>query len=114
MNMVILTGNLTKEPEARKTAGGVAVTTLMLAVDRDMSRRDRDDGTKNTDYITVITWRHTAELCNQYLHKGSQIAVQGKWRVREYEKDGQKRTVSECVADEVQFLGPPPHNVEIP
>jgi len=109
MNQVILIGNLTRDPELRKTAGGISTCSFTLAVEREQTRKDREGGAKSAaDFIMIITWRNTADLCAQYLAKGRQVAVLGKWRNREYEKDGIKHTVSECIADEVQFLGPPP------
>lgn len=60
------------------------------------------------DFINVIAWRNTADLCARYLTKGRQAAVIGTWQNRSYEdKDGNKRTVAECIADDVQFLGGP-------
>jgi len=109
MNLVVLVGNLSRDPEFHKTSGGISTCSFTLAVEREQSKKDREGGTKSTaDFITIITWRNTADLCAKYLAKGKQVAVTGQWRNREYEKDGQKRTVSECVASEVQFLGPPP------
>lgn len=111
MNQVFLIGNLSRDPEHRQTTGGISTCSFTLAVEREQSRKDRESGAKQAaDFITIITWRNTADLCARYLAKGRQVAVIGKWRNREYEKDGQKRYISECVADEVQFLGPPPRN----
>ena len=106
MNRVILIGNLTRDPERRTTRSGVTTCSFTLAVERD--HKDKD-GNRVTDYITVIAWRNTADLCCRYLTKGRQAAVIGSWHNRSYEdKDGNKRTVSECIADDVQFLGGPP------
>lgn len=105
MNRVILIGNLTRDPERRTTRSGVTTSSFTLAVERD--HKDKD-GNRVTDYITVIAWRNTAGLCCRYLTKGRQAAVIGSWHNRSYEdKDGNKRTVSECIADDVQFLGGP-------
>lgn len=106
MNQVILIGNLTRDPELRATQGGVPVCSFTLAVERTQSKAD-ENGKKPVDFIPVIAWRNTAELCARYLSKGRQAAVQGSWRNREYEKEGQRHTISECIADEVQFLGSP-------
>lgn len=114
MNKVILIGNLTRDPDARTTNSGISTTSFTLAVEREQSKKDREDGVKKTDFITIITWRNTADLCARYLTKGRQVAVFGRWQNREYEKDGIKRTVSECIADEVQFLGAPPQRDEHP
>ncbi|MEA4901869.1 single-stranded DNA-binding protein [Desulfitobacterium sp.] len=109
MNQVFLIGNLTRDPEHRTTNGGISTCSFTLAVEREQSKKDRESGNKVTDYITIITWRNTADLCARYLTKGRQVAVRGSWHNRNYEdKDGNKRTVSECIADEVKFLGAPP------
>ena len=94
------------ERAANPPEGSTAViNALSLAVERD--HKDKD-GNRVTDYITVIAWRNTADLCCRYLTKGRQAAVIGSWHNRSYEdKDGNKRTVSECIADDVQFLGGP-------
>lgn len=89
----------------RIVSSGVTTCSFTLAVERD--HKDKD-GNRVTDYITVIAWRNTADLCCRYLTKGRQAAVIGSWHNRSYEdKDGNKRTVSECIADDVQFLGGP-------
>lgn len=105
MNKVILIGNLTKDPERRVTRSGVTTCSFTLAVERD--HKDKD-GNRPVDFINVIAWRNTADLCARYLTKGRQAAVIGTWQNRSYEdKDGNKRTVAECIADDVQFLGGP-------
>lgn len=92
MNRVILIGNLTRDPERRTTRSGVTTCSFTLAVERD--HKDKD-GNRITDYITVIAWRNTADLCCRYLTKGRQAAVIGSWHNRSYEdKDGNKRTVT--------------------
>lgn len=103
MNRVVLTGNLTKPPESRTTRSGVPNCTFTLAV----NRRVRSEGKQQADYIPIVTWRHTAEACAQYLSKGKKVAVVGEIQTRSYEaKDGTKRYVTEVVADEVEFLSP--------
>lgn len=76
MNRVILIGNLTRDPERRTTRSGVTTCSFTLAVERD--HKDKD-GNRVTDYITVIAWRNTADLCCRYLTKGRQAAVIGSW-----------------------------------
>lgn len=79
MNRVILIGNLTRDPERRTTRSGVTTCSFTLAVERD--HKDKD-GNRVTDYITVIAWRNTADLCCRYLTKGRQAAVIGSWHNR--------------------------------
>ena len=104
MNKAILIGNLTRDPEVRTTQSGVSMCSFTIAVNR---RFTAADGSKQTDFIPVITWRKTAELCGQYLSKGRKVGVIGEIQTRSYEaKDGTKRYVTEVVADEVEFLSP--------
>ncbi len=101
MNKVVLIGNLTRDPELRQTANGVAVCSFSIAVNR---RFKGADGNAVTDFFNVVTWRATAENCGKFLTKGKKVAVSGELQNRQYESDGAKRTVTEIVADEVQFL----------
>ena len=103
MNKAILIGNLTRDPELRTTASGVSVCTFTLAVNR---RFTNQDGVREADFINIVTWRQTAELCARYLSKGRKAAVVGTIQSRSYDaQDGTKRYVTEIVADEVEFIG---------
>ena len=88
MNRVILIGNLTRDPERRTTRSGVTTCSFTLAVERD--HKDKD-GNRITDYITVIAWRNTADLCCRYLTKGRQAAVIGSWHNRQLRGQGWKQ-----------------------
>jgi single-strand DNA-binding protein len=103
MNKVMLIGRLTRDPELRFTAGsGTAVSTFTIAVDRNFKDKD---GNKEADFIPVVVWNKRAELVANYLTKGRLVAVSGRIQTRTYEgNDGQKKYVTEVVADEVQFL----------
>lgn len=103
MNRFFAIGRLTKDPEKRTTQSGVSVCTFTLAVDR---RYKNANGERETDFFPVVCWRQVADLSAQYLSKGKQVAIAGEVQIRSYEKDGQKRYVTEIVADEVQFLSP--------
>jgi single-strand DNA-binding protein len=105
MNRVVLIGNLTADPELRKTQSDISVCTFRLAVQR---RFTNQQGVREADFINIVTWRQTAELCARYLTKGRKCGVSGVLQTRSYEaQDGTKRHVSEVVADEVEFLGTP-------
>jgi len=104
MNKVILTGRLTKDPQMRSTQSGIAVTTFPLAVDRKYAKKD--DGKPTADFIPVVTWRKLAEICGKNLAKGRLVGVTGMMQVRTYEQSGEKRYITEVVADEVEFLSP--------
>ena len=99
----MLIGNLTKDPELRYTpANGVAVATFTLAVNRRVAPQG---GKRETDFVPIVVWRVQAENCAKYLGKGSKVAVEGRLQIRSYEdKEGQRRTIAEVVADNVQFL----------
>lgn len=105
LNRVILIGNLTRDPELRSTPSGVSVATLGLAVNRRWTNRE-GERVESTDYFNVVAWSKLAELCNQYLKKGSPIAVDGRLQSRSWEtEEGQKRSRVEIVAENIQFLG---------
>lgn len=102
MNKVILIGRLTKDPELRFTPSGIAVSTITLAVDRRVTSKDQE---KNTDFIQVIIWGKQAEATANYISKGCKFGVCGRIQTRTYnDKDGNKRYVTEVVAEEVSFI----------
>lgn len=102
MNKIILTGRLTKDPDVKYTNSGKNVTNFTLAVDRVFAGKDKE---KETDFINIVTWNKTAEFCGNYLNKGSKILVEGRLQIRSYEdKDGQKKYVTEVVAESVENL----------
>ena len=104
LNKAILIGRLTRDPDCRTLQNGTAVASFTIAVDRTFKNRD---GEKEADFIPIVAWRKTAELCQRYLTKGNQVAVCGRIQTRSYDaNDGSKRYVTEVVADEVQFLTP--------
>ena len=105
INRVILLGRLTADPEMRYLSSGNPVTNFTLAVERPFTNQQ---GEKETDFINIVVWRKLAELCSEYLVKGQKAAVEGRLQVRSYEdKQGQRRTIAEVVADNVQFLEKP-------
>ena len=104
LNKTILIGHLTKDPELRYTPSGVAVAQFTLAVNRPFANQD---GTREADFIPVVTWRKTAEACANHLRKGSKVAVEGRIQVRHYDNnEGRRVYVTEVVAENVQFLSP--------
>jgi single-strand DNA-binding protein len=104
LNKVLLIGNLTRPPELRYTPSGIAVADLRLAVNRSFSTQG-GERREETCFLTVVVWGKQAESCSEYLDKGSQIFVEGRLQTRDWEgKDGQKRTVTEVVAERVQFM----------
>ena len=102
LNKVILIGRLTKDPESKYLPNGTAVTTFTLAVDRSFTNAQ---GEREADFLPICTWRGLAENCGKYLAKGRMVAVSGRIQTRNYDTpEGQKRYITEIVADEVQFL----------
>lgn len=99
LNVVVLNGRLTSDPELKYTPSNVAVTNFSLAVDRAFSGKE-----KVTDFINIVAWRSTAEFVSRYFQKGQLVAVQGSLQVRDYtDKDGNRRRVYEVLADQVHF-----------
>lgn len=107
-NKVLLVGNLTKDPELRYTPQGTAVVNLRLAINRKY--RDRNQEMKeDVCFVTAVVWDKQAESCNQFLHKGSPVLIEGRLQSRSWEDNaGQKRNVLEVRAERVQFLGAAP------
>ena len=107
-NKVLLIGNLTKDPELRYTPQGTAVVNLRLAVNRKF--KDKNQELKEeVCFLTAVVWNKQAETCNQYLHKGSPVLIEGRLQSRSWEDaSGQKRNVLEVRAERVQFLGAAP------
>ena len=110
MNLVMLIGRLTRDPELRYIPNsGTPVTTFTLAVNRELSKEKKQEieskGQPTADFINIVVWGKQAENCANYLTKGSLIALQGRIQTRSYEaKDGTRRYVTEVIASQVEFL----------
>jgi len=106
INVVVVTGNLTRDPELRSTQGGTSVCSLRIAVN---SRRRNESGewVDKPNYFDVTVWGAQGENCSNYLSKGRPVAIEGRLDWREWEaKDGSgKRQSVQIVANSVQFLG---------
>ena len=104
-NKVILIGNMTADPELKQTAGGVSVCSFSIAVNRRFAKADQ--GQQNVDFINIVTWRQQAEFVSRYFKKGNPILICGQLQTRKWtDNQGQSRTMTEVVADEVSFVGP--------
>lgn len=102
MNKVYLIGNLTRDPELSETTSGVAFCRFAIAVNRTFVNQE---GTREADFFNITVWRAQAENCGKFLKKGSKVAIVGSLQNRTYEdKEGVKRTVTDIVANEVEFL----------
>ena len=102
LNKIFLQGRLTRDPELRHTNSGTPVATFTLAVDRDF--KDKETGEKKADFINVVAWRQTGEFVSRFFNKGRMAVVEGRLQMRDYtDRDGNKRTAAEVVADSVYF-----------
>ena len=101
LNVVVLTGRLTADPELRHTSNDLAVTSFTIAVNRRFARAGEE---RQTDFIDIVAWRSNAEFVCKYFKKGNLIAVEGSIQTRTYQdKDGNNRKAFEIVANNVQF-----------
>ena len=104
LNSVCLMGRLVADPELRQTPSGVSVCSFRIAVDRTYQPKGQE---KQTDFINIVTWRSTAEFVSRYFRKGQLVAVQGSIQTSQYtDRDGNKRTAFDVVADNVFFAEP--------
>lgn len=105
LNKVFLMGNLTRDPELRHTAQGTSVANFDIAVNRTYKGGD-GDYKKEVSFFKIVVWNKQGENCAKFLSKGRPVLVEGRLQNRSYETmEGQKRTVTEIIADNVQFLG---------
>ena len=103
MNKVFLIGRLTRDPELRYTGNNTAVASFSLAVQRNFTNQA---GEREADFFNISVWRKQAENVKNYLSQGSQVAIEGRLQTRSYDDaNGQKRYVTEVVADNVEFIG---------
>jgi len=105
VNKVILIGNLGKDPELKFTPSGVAVAKFSIATTEKF--KDAEGNMKeHTEWHNIVLWRRLAELANEYLKKGSPVYIEGRLQTRSWDdQNGQKRYMTEIVADRMQFLG---------
>jgi len=104
LNKVLLMGNITRDPELRYVPSGTAVATFDIAVNRVYSTQTGEKK-EETSFVRIVVWGRRAEVCAEYLRKGSPIFVEGRLRSRSWEtQDGQKRSTIEVIANNVQFL----------
>ena len=112
MNKVFLIGRLTRDPELRYTGNNTAVASFTIAVNRTYTNQS---GEREADFIPVVVWRRQAESVKNYLSQGSQVAVEGRIQVRNYDdQNGQRRYVTEVIADSVEFIGSRRDNNQAP
>src|SRR5450432_4811028 len=103
LNRILLIGRLTRDPEMKYTPQGIAVAQMGIAVNR-FSKNEQ--GEYETDFFNIVAWRRTAEFASNNLRKGRLVSVDGRLQARSWveQASGQKRTVYEIVADDIQAL----------
>ena len=107
VNKVILIGNLGGDPEIRYTPSGTAVANFTLATHEQWKNKDGEKG-ERTEWHRVVAWARLGEICGEYLHKGSQIYIEGRLQTRSWDdRDGNKRYTTEIIAQAMQMLGSP-------
>lgn len=105
LNKVFLMGNITRDPELRYLPSGTAVTTFTVAVNRTYTLQT-GERKQEVLFMPVVVWGKRAETCGEFLNKGSGVFIDGRLRSRSWQgQDGQKRSTTEVIADNVQFLG---------
>jgi single-strand DNA-binding protein len=105
INRVVLTGNLTRDPELRSLPSGMQLCKLRLACNTRRKNNATNDWEDKPNYFDVTVWGAQGENCARYLSKGRPVAVDGRLEWREWEQEGQKRQAVDIIADSVQFLG---------
>jgi single-strand DNA-binding protein len=105
LNKVMLIGNLGRDPEMRYTPSGRPVTTFSLATSRSWKTSD-GERRNETEWFNIVAWGSLAEICNQFLKKGTQVYIEGRLQTRRWEDDsGGKHNTTEVVAKEMVMLG---------
>ena len=104
LNRVLLIGNLTRDPELRYIPSGSAVATFTIGVNR-VYKTQTGEKKEDVSFIRIVAWGRKAEVCREYLSKGSPVFVEGRLQSRDWQtQDGQKRNTVEVIADNIQFL----------
>ena len=110
LNYAVILGRLTQDPDLKSTQSGTSVCTFTVAVDRNFAKEGEE---KQTDFISCVAWKKTAEFVASNFSKGRMIAVEGNLRTRTYEdKNGSKHYVTELYASQVSFTGEPKKQIE--
>jgi single-strand DNA-binding protein len=105
LNKVMIIGNLGKDPEMKYTPSGKAITTFSVAVGRMSRDQATGENREETEWFRIVAWDKLAETCNQFLHKGSKVYIEGRLQTRKYtDNNNQERTMVEVVANDMQML----------
>ena len=108
MNKIMLIGHLGKDPEMNYTPAGMAITKFSLAVNR-YKKSSTGERQEETDWFNIVAMDKRAEVCNQYLHKGSKVYIEGRVSQRKYtDKNGVERWITEVILNDMEMLTPKP------
>ena len=106
VNKVILVGNLGKDPEMKYTASGTAIANITIATSESWNDKQTGEKVEKTEWHRVVAFTRLAEVIGEYLHKGSQVYIEGKLQTRKWQdQNGQDRYTTEIVANDMQMLG---------
>lgn len=121
LNLCQFIGRLGQDPETRYTPSGDAVTTFSIAVGERWKDKDSGEKKEKTEWVRCVAWRGLADIAGQYLKKGGQCYVAGKFKTRKWQKDGQDHYTTEIQVEQLQLLGsaqrngpPPPGEDDAP
>ena len=104
INRVIISGNLTRDPELRRTQSGMAIMSFGVAVNDRRRNQQTGEWEDYANFVDCTMFGNRAESLSNYLSKGTKVAIEGKLRWSQWERDGQKRSKLEGIVDEVEFL----------
>jgi len=106
-NQISLIGNLGRDPEMSYTPSGTAVTKFSLAVNRRQRNKESGERQEETDWFNIVAWQQLAEICNNYLHKGSKVFIQGRMQSHKYtDKNGVERVAWDVIVSDMEMLDP--------
>jgi len=115
INKVILIGNLGRDPELKFTPSGVAVANFSMATSEEWKDKETGEKKEQTEWHKIVVWRRLAEICGEYLKKGSKVYIEGKLQTRSWEdSDGVTKYATEVVAHTMQMLGGKPQQDQQP
>lgn len=104
INKVIISGNLTRQPELRQTSGGFSILSMGMAVNDRRKNQQTGEWEDYANFVDVTVLGKRAESLSRFLNKGTKVVVEGKLRWSQWEKDGQKRSKLEVIADDIEFM----------
>lgn len=104
INRVVISGNITRDPELRSTQGGMEILALGVAVNDRRKNQQTGEWEDVPNWIDCVMFGNRAKSVSRFLSKGSKVAIEGKLRWSQWERDGQKRSKIEVIVDEIEFM----------